>query len=356
MTADLSGLRNRLGSQLPNPDALDPAPLPGRHVGQRFRPQMPTAVALPVQSLANVLAEAAAFWNEGKGNGETTHWPCLDEYWTWLRKEITAVTGYANQGKSRFIQSVMLIKAALSGWRFCVYVPENEEDFYVEMAEMLVGRTANIKFPDQRMSLEQLTQAIHWLYEHFTVVTAPDGATPEQLLNQFALQHAQRPYDAVLIDPWNQLSHDFQSREDIYLSEQFSRLKRFAIRYNMAVVVTAHPAGQIKDKNGKLLVPDAYNISGGKMWANKFDNVMAVFRPSFPEPDVELWIHKIKKRGRVGKPGQLNLTYDLKQQRYFPIIGDGQHPLELVEFNAPGEPRRLIDLPDSRFETENPPF
>jgi len=340
-------------SYQPNPLALlEPAPLPDRQLVRSVKPTQVPAVAskLPTQALHNILAAATEFYQTGFGNGETTHWPCLDEFWTWLRKEITAVTGYANQGKSRFIQSVMLLKAALGGWRFCVYVPENEEDFYVEMAEMLVGRTANIKFPAQRMSLQQLTEAIEWVYDHFTVITAPDGATPSQLLDAFVLQHAQRPYDGILIDPWNQLTHSFQSREDLYLSEQFSILKRFAIRHNMAVVVTAHPAGQIKDKHGKLLVPDAYSISGGKMWANKFDNVLAVFRPNFPEPDVELWIHKIKKRGRVGKPGQLNLTYDIRQARYFPEIGDMQHPLEGVSFNAPGQPKPLHDLPPSDFD------
>jgi hypothetical protein len=293
-------------------------------------------VELPAQALDNVLAAAKEFYDKGLGNGETTHWPCLDEYWTWLRKEITAITGYANQGKSRFIQSVMLIKAAIADWRFCVYVPENEEDFYVEMAEMLVGCTANLKFRDRRMSWQQLEQAVAWLHDHFTVITAPEGATPQQLLDSFVLQNAQKTYDGILIDPWNQLTHDFQSREDLYLSQQFSLLKRFAIKHNMAVLVTAHPAGQVKSREGKLLVPDAYSISGGKMWANKFDNVMAVFRPDFPDPKVEVWVHKIKKQSRVGKPGMLELNFDLPLQRYFPQIGPAVHPLDKVSFNAPG--------------------
>ena len=299
---------------------------------------LPDAAPLTVQPLDAVLAAAKAFYLHGLGNGDTTHWPCLDEYWTWLKKEITVVTGYPNHGKSRFIHAVMLLKAAFSGWRFAVYVPENEDDFYVEMAQMLVGRTANIKFPTSRMGLEELEKAIRWVYQHFVVVTAPEGATPKQLLDHFAALHAAEPFDGVLIDPFNQLNHDFQSREDLYLSVQFSMLKRFAIAHNMAVVVTAHPAGQVKDKNGKLICPDAYSISGGKMWNNKFDNVLAVFRPAFPDPDVELLIHKIKKRGRVGKPGQLELTYVLASSRYFPRYGDPRHPLELASLNAPGPP------------------
>lgn len=331
---------------LPNPfqskePVLTPAPLPGRVEYPRKLPA-PVKVELPTQALANVLQAAKEFYDQGLGNGETTHWPCLNDYWTWLRKEITAITGYANQGKSRFIQSVMLIKAALSGWRFCVYVPENEEDFYVEMAEMLVGRTANIKFRDSRMEWEDLEKALHWLYAHFTVLTAPEGATPQQLLDQVATLNkeardsGQRPFDGLLKDPWNQLVHDFQSREDLYLSQQFSVLKRFAIKEDMAVLVTAHPAGQVKSREGKLMVPDAYSISGGKMWANKFDNVMAVFRPDFPDPKVELWVHKIKKQGRVGRPGMLELNYDVKLHRYFPEIGAAVHPLDNVSFNRPG--------------------
>jgi hypothetical protein len=336
------------------PAGLDPAPLPGRTV----RPLPETGPDLPVQAFVDVMSTARAFYETGLGNGETTHWPCLDEHWTWLRKEITAITGYANQGKSRFILSVMLMKAAVSGWRFCVYVPENEEEFYVEMAEMLVGRTANLKFPQHRMAWNQLETAIEWLYQHFTVVTAPEGATPAQLLDTFTLQAAQRKYDAVLIDPWNQLTHDFQSREDLYLSQQFSLLKRYAIRHDVAVLVTAHPAGDVKSKEGKLLVPNAYSISGGKMWANKFDNVMAVFRPAFPEPEVQFWIHKIKKQGRVGRPGMLELKYDVRTNRYAPEIGDKRNPLEGTVWDTAGQmvlpapvPYERLPLPASQFDT-----
>lgn len=323
---------------------------------QRPQPTTPApASSLHVQLLAAVLVAARSFYQNGLGNGDTTHWPCLDEFWSWLKKEITAITGYPNHGKSRWILSVMLLKSVFSQWRFVVYVPENEDDFYVEMSQMLVGRTANIKYPDKRMALHELEKAIVWAHEHFTVLVAPDGATPKQLLeqvtrlNEEATAAGQRPYDGLLLDPWNQLVHDFQSREDLYLSEQFSLLKRFAIKENMAVLVTAHPAGQVKDKTGKLLRPDAYSISGGKMWNNKFDNVLAVFRPDFPAPEVELWVHKIKKQGRVGKPGQLDLTYDFRSNRYFPVIGDAQHPLETVSFNAPGQP---FQFPASDFDTE----
>lgn len=301
--------------------------------------QAPVLAPLQVQQLESVLADALAFYRQGTGNGDTTHWPCLDEYWTWLKKEITIITGNANHGKSRFIHAVMLLKAVFSNWRFAVFVPENEEDFYVELAQALVGRTANIKFENNRMSEEQLTAAITWLHERFVVVTAPDGANPQRLLDEFARLHAERPLDGVLIDPWNQLDHDWQSREDIYLSGQFGILKRFAIKHELALLVTAHPAGQSKDKNGNLIRPDAYSISGGKMWNNKFDNVLAVFRPDFPAPELELWIHKIKKRGRVGQPGTVLLRFDLPQSRYFPQIGDQQHPLEKVDFNAPGSVR-----------------
>ncbi|SDY97927.1 P-loop NTPase family protein [Hymenobacter psychrophilus] len=318
-------------------------------------PQAPlpsAASQLRIISPEEAKAEALDFYRHGLGNGETTHWPCLNEYWTWMRKEITCITGYPNHGKSRFIHHAMLIKSAFDGWKFAVYVPENESDFYVEMAQMLVGRTANIKFADRRMSEQQLEQAIDWLAAHFFVVIAPEGATPKQLLDSFEQLHEARGLDGVLIDPWNQLMHSFQSREDIYLSEQYSMLKRFAIRLNLALVMTAHPAGSVKDKNGKLVVPDAYSISGGKMTNNKFDNVMATFRPAFPDPAVELWVHKIKKQGRVGKPGQLNLTYDLSQSRYFPEIGDAQHPLETVSFNAPGAVPAINDFPASQFDTD----
>lgn len=338
--------------------AYHPGPTPpADHSAPKPRPAAaaaPDPAALRFQTPAEALADALAFYDTGLGNGETTHWPCLDDHWTWMKKEITCLTGYPNHGKSRLIHFVMLIKAALKGWKFAVYVPENESDFYAEMAQMLVGRTANLKFAHARMSRDEYTAAVGWLTEHFYVVTAPEGCTPKQLLTAFAQRHAATPLDGVLIDPWNQLSHDFQSREDIYLSEQYSALKRFAIKHELAVVMTAHPAGSVKDKNGKLVVPDAYSISGGKMTNNKFDNVLAMFRPDFPSPACELWIHKIKKQGRVGKPGMIELTYDVPTNRYTPRLGDATSPLDAVGFNAPGAPYNDHNLPASQFDEEVP--
>lgn len=228
------------------------------------------------------------------------------------------------------------------------------------MAQMLVGRTANVSAGTDRMTMDELTEGLDWILEHFVVVTAPEGATPKALIDEFVrIDQADRTaggkgFDGILIDPWNQLSHEFNTREDLYLSEQLSLLRRVAKDRNWSVWVTAHPAGNVKDKNGKLVCPDAYSISGGKMWNNKADNVLAVYRPNFPEPTTELLIHKIKKQGRVGRPGTLTLTYNVPQSRYYPEVGDMEHPLEHVSFNAPGQPRRATDLPPSDFNKESP--
>lgn len=345
---------------LPNPFAPhkpEPAPRPFPAPTTKA-----PATALRVVRAADAKADAIAFYLHGHGNGETTHMTYQDEHWTWLKKEITIITGYPNHGKSWWVLALMLVKAALKGWKFALYVPENEGDVFVGLAQMLVGRTANPKAGNARMSQQQLEAAMDWLNDYFVMVTAPDGCTPKQLLAEFAALHADFPLDGILIDPWNQLSHDFQSREDLYLSEQFSALKRFAIQQNLAVLVTAHPAGAVMDKNHKLLCPTAYSISGGKMWNNKFDNVLAVFRPSFPEPEVELWIHKIKKQGRVGKPGMLSLTYDRDRFRYECQTSAETHPLEKVSFNAPGQPTpewNAQQLPPSQFDVkplEKAPF
>lgn len=305
------------------------------------RPAPPLAVAsdaLRIVRAADAKEAAVKFYKFGLGNGETTHFAYLDTNWTWMKKEITALTGYPNHGKSWWMFQTMLVKAALSKWKFALYVPENEDDVFIGLAQMLVGRTANPKAGNNRMSLAELEKALDWLHDHFWLITAPEGCTPKQLLAAASELNAEVGLDGFFADPWNQLNHDFQSREDLYLSEQFSALKRFAIKEKLAVVVSAHPAGTVKNKDGVLQRPDAYSISGGKMWNNKFDNVLAQFRPDFPAPNAELWIHKIKKQGRVGTPGMIELSYDRDTFRYSHRTGHGTHPLESVSLNAPGPP------------------
>jgi DnaB-like helicase C terminal domain len=303
-------------------------------------------------------------YHNGLGNGETTRFHDLDKYWTWKRGELTVATGYPNHGKSEFVIQLMVFKAAFDGWKFAMFCPENfpAEDVYIKIIQMYIGGSANRKEKGKPhyMTEADLERGIQFADKHFFLLSPENEEeefTPAQVLAYFDYIHKQHGLDGVMLDPWNQLDHDDTGgiRSDQYLRKWLTKLKRFAQKRQICFFVTAHPAGDVTDKaSGELRVPKAYNISDGKMWHNKSDNVFAVHRPKFPESTTEIWIHKIKKWGLVGRAGMLVLDYKPEANRYFAPTGS-RNPLD--KMNPPVGPERealavysVNTLPDSTFD------
>ncbi|MCC3159704.1 hypothetical protein LJ737_20855 [Hymenobacter sp. 15J16-1T3B] len=318
-------------------------------------------------------------YNFGTGNGETTHFPDIDKHWTWKRGELTTVTGYPNHGKSELMIQLMVFKAYFDGWRFCLFVPENmpAELFFVKIIQAYIGASANAKDQDRRMSVQDLERGLVWVNEYFFVVNPQEDElmTPDLLLAYFDFLYESVGLDGVMLDPWNQLEHQIETggREDLYISKVLTRIKKWALKRKVCFIETAHPAGEVTDRQtGELKVPKAHMISGGKMFNNKSDNVLAVHRPNFPDSATELHVHKIKQWGLVGKPGVVMLDYNPESFRYFAPTG-ARNPLDKVnpprcnEADYAGMMLKPItaasqEFPneapatDARFATTEPPY
>jgi hypothetical protein len=295
------------------------------------------AAGLNLATILTARGSEVAIWqhyNQGALNGETTHFDAIDQYWTWMRGELNTVTGYPNHGKSEFVLQLMVIKAALSGWKFAIYGPESvATKIFLTIIQMYIGGSANAKDKGKGHYLtpEEVEHGLAFAEAHFFVLRPAEDEKmgPAEALAYFDYIHKTHGLDGCMLDPWNQLDHDDTTmREDQYISGWLTKIKRFAQRKEVAFFVTAHPAGDVTDRaTGELRVPKAYNISGGKMWNNKSDNVLAVHRPKFPASETEVWIHKIKQWGLVGKAGMVLLDYRPEAFRYFAINGS-RSPLD----------------------------
>ena len=79
------------------------------------------------------------------------------------------------------------------------------------------------------------------------------------------------------------------------------------------------------NQDRSLPVPDSYDLHGGSMWANKCDQILAYYRPRFHEdknnPDVEVYVQKLKRKRTGGKLGHFPLTLNWTEKRYVTVNG-----------------------------------
>jgi twinkle protein len=270
---------------------------------------------------ADVAESIFDIYANGRIVGETTHYPEMDKIFKWKRKDINLIIGHGNYGKTQFWVHMMLIKSMYDGWRWGIFCPENypATDFYIDVIEMYVGKHIDDRMGN-KMTVDELAEALEFFNDHFIYVypdEAHDLETIHTIFRSLILRHG---IDGFLIDPWNQLDHIIDNREDLYLSKALKEIKRFALINDVSYNIIAHPKTITPNKDNQLPEVQVFHVAGGVMWNNKIDNIIAIERPNWYSDKTSgltrAKTHKIKRRRTGGSLGEADFNYLFSSSRY----------------------------------------
>jgi twinkle protein len=265
------------------------------------------------------------FYN-GVERGTTTHIDCIDKAWTWRSGEVNVWTGYQNEGKSLFLNQLSCLKAAMEGWKFAMFSPENMpmNDFFNDIIEMYIGKSSDPMYKSNQMVIEEYKEAMDFVNDHFFLIYPNKNFLLETVLAKAKVLMRQKGIRSLIIDPYNTIQHKLRSgeREDLYISRFMSELKRFAVDNDISIHLVAHQITPRKGEDGRYPKPDINSIKGGGTFADKADNVMFVWRPNraidFSDKFVTFGSQKIKKQKLVGIPQEIQaIEFNIKEQRYY---------------------------------------
>jgi twinkle protein len=286
------------------------------------------AEAIPIDGvyyLEDIFPSMIENFRRGVVLAPTTRFTEMDEYFRWKKGELNLFCGYGNHGKTFFALQLMLTKSIWDGWRWAIFSPENfpANDFYDDLVEMYVGKWLN------EMSEQEYVDACHFISEHIFYVYPENEHDVNSINERFRHLVLKKGVDGVMIDPFNQLDHIQKpyQREDQYLSETFKDLKRFALLNNVCYNIIAHPKNPTYEKDKSLPIVDMYDVAGGAMWGNKMDNIISYYRPNFHidknDPNVQVYIQKVKRKRTGGKQGDFPLILNWGRKRYMnPVSGE----------------------------------
>ena len=283
-----------------------------------------------VHEVGDVADRILALYESGLPRGAPTGWTDLDSFWSVKPGELTIVTGIPNSGKSNIVDALCVNLAKSQGWHSILCSPENQpiEDHMARMCEKWVGKPFD-DGPTPRMSLDELTQAEGAVHHRFSWLL-PDSMNLAEILSKATQLVRSKGSRVLVLDPWNEMDHDFDEREDRYLAGQLKTLKQWARKNDCHVIVVAHPKTMQRGKDGNYSIPTPYDISGGSMWRNKADNCLTIWR-DFAREDGVIEVHVQKVRFRqVGKIGLAELRYKKATATYDSVSGS-RPPLREVE-------------------------
>ena len=263
--------------------------------------------------------EFIRMYDEGVPSGLTTGWDCIDAQWRVQPGQLTIVTGIPGHGKSERVDALCVNLALEHGWRTAIYSPENfpVRLHMMKLAEKYIGKPYN-PGPHPRMTKEEAVRSKDWINQHFDWVM-PERPSLDEIMAKAQALVFRKGTRVLVLDPWNEVEHSRPQgmTEAEYVSESLMRLRRFARKHNILLIVVAHPRLLEKKSDGTYPVPTPYDISGGAMWRNKADNCIAIYaHPNDPTGRVEIHIQKVKFK-LFGSVGKVDMTWDRPTGRYF---------------------------------------
>lgn len=274
----------------------------------------------------------------GNSKGKSTGFPGLDELMTLKDRTTLYIYGSPFSGKSEIIYDLLLFGIETHGWKAVIFSPESgtREEIFAELISKMFRKPFYRNIAGC-ITEDQMYRAIAELSEKvFVVDPGEHDLTSDEFYDIVDdIEGYVGHIDVTVIDPWNELKHDFynhSNRQDLYLEEKLGRVRRNAFDKKRINIISTHIQNQVvqvKDNVRFYPPPTPREIAGGEAWFRKGMNMIGVWRPPhgmmddsgmpYPENEVQLTVHKYKPKG-IGKRGTVKLYYDTAANRYYEMI------------------------------------
>ena len=263
--------------------------------------------------------ELRALYENGLGGGAETGWANFDKYCTLELRRLMVVSGQPGDGKSEWVDELVLRLCLKHSWKVGFFSPENVPIVYHlrKLAEKLTGRAFA---PESGMTEELYIRTEQFLAENVThILPGDDDYSLETVLTKGRELVARRGIRIFVIDPLNRIDQHLPpgQTELQYLSSLLSQLSRFAVQNDCLVILVAHPRKINRNAvTGERPRVEMQDIAGSADFFNKADFGIIVHRDD-TKGMVYIYIDKVKFK-HLGTHGESYFVYNRVNGRYNP--------------------------------------
>ena len=268
--------------------------------------------------------ELLVLFENGLQQGAVLHMGELDRLLSVEVGRLMVVTGIPGDGKSEFLDEMAIRLWRYYDWRCAWFSPENFPVtlHHPKLIEKLIGK----RFIKTMMSRMELDAAVEYLSRNFFDILPEEDYQVDTILEKAETLVRRKGIRVFILDPYNCLEHQIPTgqSETQYISEFLEKLRSFAKRKQVLVILAAHPTKMKRDPLTKQFpVPTMYDISGSAAFFNKADFGIAIERDRNKEV-TRIHVQKAKFR-HLGQPGIASYMYNYHNGRFVPIV-EGKTP------------------------------
>ena len=244
----------------------------------------------------------------------------FDRIFSTYTGQFITVTGIPSSGKSDFVDQMCIGYNKNYGWKTAYASPENKPN-YVHAHKLIRKTWQGMPTKHDVGSSKWKTVTDHVNDNYFFIDM--DRYSLEDVLMKGAELVKRKGIKCLVIDPFNKVRDTNCTSEDVnrYTMEYLTKIETFAKKYDVLVIVVAHPTKMYKDKDGKMEEPNMYNIKGGGEWYDASYHGILVHR-DYEAKTVKAKVLKVKFQNLGENGAESHFTWEPKSGTYIPLISD----------------------------------
>ena len=215
----------------------------------------------------------------------------FDSIFSTYTGQFITVTGIPSSGKSDFVDQMIVGYNEKYGWKTAYASPENHPTYL--HAHKLMRKTWQGMPGVEDIKTDKWNQVADHVNDNYFFIDM-ERYTLESVLRKGAELVKRKGIKCLVIDPFNKVrSNDASGDVNVYTLEYLSQIEIFAKKYDVLVMVVAHPTKMYKDAKGNIEEPTMYNIKGGGEWYDASYHGLLVHR-NYEDKTVKVKVLKCK--------------------------------------------------------------
>tara|TARA_B100000035_G_C21035718_1_gene570828 strand:+ start:2871 stop:4580 length:1710 start_codon:yes stop_codon:yes gene_type:complete len=270
-----------------------------------------------VLTLKDVNNELKEFIEEGFKPGYQVGLDNFDSIFSTYTGQFITVTGVPSSGKSDFVDRMAVGYYLNYGWKTAFASPENKPTFL--HAHKLIRKLGNWLPEKSDIGSEKWDAIFESVNDNFYFIENERYDLDSVLLKGAELVK-RKGIKCLVIDPYNKVKMNGSSAMSIpdATMEYLTRIEAFAKKYDVLVIVVAHPTKMYKKDDGTIDEPNMYSIKGGGEWYDASYHGLLVHR-DYERKTVKVKVLKVKFQNLGENQAEAHFKWDHISGDYVPI-------------------------------------
>lgn len=241
----------------------------------------------------------------------------FDDIFSTYTGQFITVTGIPSSGKSDFVDQMAVGYNLNYGWKTAFASPENKPTYL--HAHKLIRKLWQ-GMPDKSdVGSDKWNNISSHINDNFFFIEM-DRYSLDSVLRKGAELVKRKGIKCLVIDPYNKVRDVDAKTEDVnkYTLEYLQKIETFCKKFDVLVIIVAHPTKMYKNAEGKIEEPTMYNIKGGGEWYDASYHGILVHR-DYDAKTVKAKVLKVKFQNLGENGAEAHFKWEPKSGSFIPI-------------------------------------